>query len=266
MDRKEEAAERRMEAMRQENMKLLLTLVESSRQPKSNTSEMIEMMKFMRENQAETRSPMDHIKEVLELANVVREEAGATEPEHPLVAAIDKIFKTMSPLIGAWAAKAGAGSSVHPRTSTPPAQITSTPPKPVAVAHAPSTPELPLVKPEAPAPAVDTRIKQYAVSLLAQADSGATADAIGEAILNLTPESNYDELDDMVGNPQFVALLIEAEPLLARHQKWLAELSVYISNQLTTDSDPEPKAEATAMPPAPISEPTLVASPGGPPA
>lgn len=273
MDRKEEAAERRMEAMRQENMKLLLTLVESSRTPKSNTSEMIEMMKFMREAQGETRSPMDHIKEVLELANVVREEAGAVEPEHPLVAAIDKIFKTISPLIGAWAAKTAAPPSALPGASRSPAQITSTPPKPVAVAHAPSASEAALTPAPTPAPAVvDPRIKQYAVSLLGQAESGATAESIGEAILNLTPEANYDELDAMVGNPQFVALLIDAEPLLARHQKWLAELSVYITNQLT--SDPEPEAETTVTPPAPNPEPSLntapelalTVSPGGPPA
>jgi hypothetical protein len=261
MEKKEEAAERRMEAMRQENMKLLLTIVEGSRSTKTSTSEMIEMMKFMKEAQGETRSPMDHIKEVLELANVVREEAGAVEPEHPLVAAIDKIFKTISPLIGAWASKTAAAPSGLPRpTTVAPAQITSTPPKPEIAAHAPTPSPVPA---PAPAPVIDPRIKQYAASLLGQAESGAAAEAIGEAILNLTPAENYDELDAMVSNPQFVATLIEAEPLLTKHQKWLAELSVYITNQLV--SEPEPAAPVVAEPtPAPVEAVAPEPSPGIP--
>ena len=263
MERKEEASERRMEAMRQENMKLLLTIVEGSRSTKSSTSEMIEMMKFMKEAQGETRSPMDHIKEVLELANVVREEAGAVEPEHPLVAAIDKIFKTISPLIGAWASKtAAAPSGLSRPTTVAPAQITSTPPKPEIAAHAPTPSPAPA---PAPAPVIDPRIKQYAASLLGQAESGAAAEAIGEAILNLTPAENYDELDAMVSNPQFVATLIEAEPLLTKHQKWLAELSVYITNQLI--SEPEPAAPVVAEPVQPTAPVEAVApepSPGIP--
>jgi len=265
MEKKEEAADRRMEAMRQENMKLLLSIVEGSRSTKTSTSEMIEMMKFMKEAQGETRSPMDHIKDVLELANVVREEAGAVEPEHPLVAAIDKIFKTISPLIGAWAAKAGATPSGLPRPAVAPAQITSTPPKPeslLAPAPTPSPVAAPVVA------VVDPRVKQYAASLLSQVDSGATAEAIGEAILNLTPEANYDELDSMVSNPQFVATLIDAEPLLAKHQRWLAELSVYITNQLTAEPDqppaPAPAPASAPAEPAPVEAVVAEAPPGIP--
>jgi hypothetical protein len=252
MEQREEKMATQMEQMRAENMRLLLSIVEKSNSaPARSTSELVELMKFMRENQPEARSPIDSIKEILELAAVVKEEAGATEPEHPLVAAIDKVFKTIQPFIGAWAQKVAQTPAATPARALLPSNPASTGALVASEAHAPMIPNQPVAvggpaespAPAAPAP-VDARLLQYAQSLLAQAELDASFEAVGDSILNLTPDANLDSLAEMVNDPAFVGLLIAAEPKLVKHQRWLVELSRYISNELTEPAGEEPLAGA----------------------
>ena len=259
MEKREEQMATQMEQMRAENMRLLLSIVEKSNsQPQRSTGELVELMKFMRENQPEARSPIESIKEILELAAVVKEEAGVSEPEHPLVAAIDKVFKTIQPFIGAWAQKVAQAPVAPPTraltTANPASTGASLPP-----AHAPVNPVpteaagVPAQSPAPAAPAVaDPRLAQYAQSLLAQAEMGTPVEAVGDSILNLTPEENLSDLEAMVTDPAFVGLLIGAEPKLTKHQLWLANLTKYISGELTevpeatvVEAPVEPVAEAT---------------------
>jgi hypothetical protein len=255
---------REMEALRAENQKMLLMMMDKLSQPRQETN-FLDAVKLVKELSGEARSPMDSFREVLELAQSVKEETGLSEPEHPMVAAIDKVMKVASPLLSAWATKLAHPTETSRRDATAKALPASTGAAPVVRADSPAPAPAPVIVPAVspavaalnaeldapvaaavviptPAPASatiaidDPRLKQYAMSLLAQATAGADANNIGDAIISMTHDDDLDELYKMVSDKGFVGLLMAAEPALAKHEAWLQALSSHIVIELADDS------------------------------
>lgn len=261
MDAREADHRREMESMRLENQRLMLTMVEKMSAPRQETS-IVDAIKLVKELQGEQRSPMDSFREVLELANSVKEETGLAEPEHPLVAAIDKVMKVASPLLTAWVSKvaapppaSGAKTAVAkalPASTGIPSDthaVTPTPGETPSSVVGASTPEA-----EPQPESVDPRMKQYAESLFQQVSAGNAFEVVGDTIINLTPDDSLDELYTMATHPAFVGQLLAAEPRLIPHQAWLANLTSYIKKEM---DDAEAQAETeTAQEPAPVSSGT----------
>jgi hypothetical protein len=259
MDAREADHRRDLESMRLENQKLMLMMVEKMSAPRQETS-LIDAIKLVKELQGDQRSPMDSFREVLELANSVKEETSLAEPEHPLVAAIDKVMKVASPLLTAWVSKVAAPPPASgARTAVAKALPASTGKPEAALAVTPSVPgEIPAVAEGAPTPepevVVDPRLKQYAESLFQQVSAGNGFEVVGDTIINLTPDDALDELYTMATHPGFVGQILAAEPRLIPHQAWLANLTTYIKKEMDeaqaeNDAAPEPVVAAT---PAPI--------------
>ena len=256
MDARETNHRREMEMMRLENQKLMLMMVEKMSAPRQETS-LIDAIKLVKELQGEQRSPMDSFREVLELANSVKEETGLAEPEHPLVAAIDKIMKVASPLMTAWVSKVAApapasGSRVAVAKALP--ASTGKPEDTHAVSVTAPAPDAEAPAPEAP---VDPRMKQYAESLFQQASMGNSFETVGDTIINLTPDDSLDELYTMATHPGFVGNLLAADARLAPHQAWLASMASYIKKEM---DDAENATEETVVT-APVVEPSPIPQP-----
>lgn len=235
MDTRDQEHRREMETMRQENQRLMLAMIEKATAPRQETS-LIDAIKLVKELKGEERSPMESFREVLELAQSVKEETGLAEPEHPMVAAIDKIMKVASPFMTAWASKLAvtvppsgkpAVKALPASTGKPDAQVV------IPAATEAEAPVVEAPKPVAEVPVVvDSKIAEYANSLFMQADAGVGYDMVGDAIMNLTPDASLDDLYTMASDPSFVASIIAAKPEAVKHEKWLASLAAYIKAEM----------------------------------
>jgi hypothetical protein len=242
---------REIAELRLESQKMTLLMIEKMSAPRQETN-LVDAIKLVKELQGEARSPMDSFKEVLELAASVREETGLAEPEHPMVAAIDKIMKVASPLLTAWASKVAAPSPASAKTAVVKALPASTGKPTDAPAVIPAK-ELaaPVLEEAAPA-AVDPKLAEYANSLFLQADAKNDFRIVGDTIINLTGDAELDVLYNMVKDPAFVGTLLAADQRLLPHQAWLASLASYIKEEMdAAEADNAATDEGAEGPAAP---------------
>lgn len=235
MESRDAEHRREIAELRLESQKMTLLMIEKMSTPRQETN-LVDAIKLVKELQGEQRSPMDSFREVLELANSVKEETGLAEPEHPLVAAIDKVMKVASPLLTAWVSKVAApplASGVKAVAAKVLPASTGKPEDARAVIAAGEA-TIPVAEPAATPVEVDPRMKQYADSLLQQVSAGTAFEVVADTIMNLTPDDSLEELYTMVNHPAFVGSLLAANDKLIPHQAWLASMAAYIKTEMDT--------------------------------
>jgi len=192
----------------------------------------------------EPKSAMDNMREVFEIIALLKNGGEVIEPPSPLQSAIDKAFRLLQPLLEAGVAKMAVGSA----SARQPAQALPAPASPpsVGVAVSPATPASSNPSQEAG----NQVIGQHAQALLQAITNGMTPDAVAAFILcNLKTDEEFTSIEKFANDPAMTGHLIQAEPGLAAHQGWVAQMMLALKDQLAEDDtqEEEKPAEATVV-------------------
>lgn len=191
----------------------------------------------------EKKSPMQDIKEVLEMVSMLKESPIA-EPQTPLMAALDKAFLILKPLVEVGAAKLAQVPAMTPQPRVN--QAAQVPP--------PTPAPLGLPAPASAVPQIDPQLKQYAGTLLAACEQGQDPANIAAFIVNSAGEEDIKALGETIKDPGLMGKFLEAEPKLisAERQRWLAEMLGHIKQlveeALTPEAEPQTLIAAQVEP------------------
>lgn len=254
---------REMAEIRMESQRMMLEMMKLASGNRDQGMSVLDAIKVGKEMAGSASDPVESMSRLMEAMALMKDGVGRTEPQSPIVFAIEKALEMVSPIVAVWAQKASASPRANPpvpapgaeapRRVLPPPAARVTPPA-QAVSPAPALTPTPV--PEQPS---DPQIKEYATQLLVAAKADMRPSLLAQLIVDGVPDEGSDAFEQMLDDEQTITNIIHAEPQLTPYAGWLGSLMVelrdYYDSVTAEDSADAPPIDAPAPAPDAPSRP-----------
>jgi len=246
---------REMAEIRMESQRMMLEMMKLASGNRDQGMSVLDAIKVGKEMAGSASDPVESMSRLMEAMALMKDGVGKTEPQSPIVFAIEKALEMVSPIVAVWAQKASASPRANPpvpapgaeapRRVLPPPAARVTPP---AQAVSPAPALTPAPAPEQP---IDPQIKEYATQLLVAAKADMRPSLLAQLIVDGVPEEGSEAFEQMLDDEHTITNLIHAEAQLTPYAGWLGSLMVELRDYYDSVTAEDP-ADAPPMPsPAP---------------
>ena len=259
IEQRREMAEVRLESQR---MMLEMMKLASGNQNQNQGLGVIDAIKLGKEMAGSASDPVESMSRLMEAMALMKDGVGKSEPQSPIVFAIEKALEMVSPIVAVWAQKASASPRANPPVPAPGAEAPRRElPPPAARVTPPAQAASPAPLPAQPLPSsplpIDPKVKEYADQLLAAAKTGMRPSLLSQLIVDSLPEEGFQAFEEMLDDEQTITNLLNAEPQLTPYAGWLSTLMVELRDYFDSITAEDPTdGPLDATPPAPAPAPS----------
>ena len=251
---------REMAEVRLESQRMMLEMMKLASGNRDQGMSVLDAIKVGKEMAGSASDPVESMSRLMEAMALMKDGVGKTEPQSPIVFAIEKALEVVSPILAVWAQKASASPLANPRVPAPGAEAPRRVlPPPAARVTPPAQAASPAPEPSIPTPAptpdkpIDPQIQEYAVQLLTAAKTGMRPSLLAQLIVDGVPEEGADAFENMLDDEQTIPNLLRAEPQLVPYAGWLSSLMVELRDYYDSVTAEDPADAAPDAAPAPLS-------------